>query len=296
MGIGIHALRTIIAMRQGERGGLAVSLGRPEAYLNPGELRRLEADFPEDQRLRRWIQSYKWGQPGDTLFTELLGYDRLDALDASDFEGANIVHDLNEPLPAELSGKYDLAYNGGTLEHVFNLPDALRNFMALVRPGGWIYFSGPSNNLSGHGFYQFSPELIYRVFSPQNGFEPRFIRLVESRLYHAPERTPHPRAYDVVDPASIGGRVNVLGGLPLNVVTLARRSSDILPFEITPQQSDYVASWGRQREKRAASSTRRFARAALAAAPRWLAEAFREFRHRRQSHLHTGRAFKRVDY
>jgi hypothetical protein len=28
----------------------------------------------------------------------------------------------------------------------------------------------PANNQMGHGFYQFSPELFFRVFSQENGY------------------------------------------------------------------------------------------------------------------------------
>ena len=29
----------------------------------------------------------------------------------------------------------------------------------------------PANNFFGHGFYQFTPELFFRIFSAANGFE-----------------------------------------------------------------------------------------------------------------------------
>ena len=48
-------------------------------------------------------------------------------MDASAFEGANFVHDLNNPIPEELHCKYDAVVDGGTLEHVFNVPVAFAN-------------------------------------------------------------------------------------------------------------------------------------------------------------------------
>jgi len=57
--------------------------------------------------------------------------------------------------------------DGGTLEHVFNFPVAIKNAMQMVRAGGRLSLSPPANNYFGHGFYQFSPELFYRVLSAE---------------------------------------------------------------------------------------------------------------------------------
>src|SRR6185295_9992131 len=111
----------------------------------------------------------------DTLYAEplfhALGARKVFALDASAFEGAQVVHDLNLPIGPDLQEKFDLVYDGGTLEHVFNFPVALKNCMQLVRPGGQLILHTVTNNYCGHGFYQFSPELFFRALSPENGFE-----------------------------------------------------------------------------------------------------------------------------
>ena len=66
----------------------------------------------------------------------------------------------------ERAGQFDVVYDGGTLEHVFNFPVALRNAMELLRPGGRLFtIHTCANNLCGHGFYQFSRELFYRTLS-----------------------------------------------------------------------------------------------------------------------------------
>ena len=43
--------------------------------------------------------------------------------------------------------------------------------MEMVKRGGHFIGVTTLNNFCGHGFYQFSPELYYRVFAPGNGFE-----------------------------------------------------------------------------------------------------------------------------
>ena len=50
--------------------------------------------------------------------------------DASAFEGAKFVHNLNQPIGNEFKQRFDLVYDGGTHEHVFNFPVASRaNFL-----------------------------------------------------------------------------------------------------------------------------------------------------------------------
>src|ERR1700738_1241384 len=60
-------------------------------------------------------------------FFSLLGTKEIVAIDVSDYEGAHIVHDMNRPIPDSLISSFDLVLDGGTLEHVFDFPTALRN-------------------------------------------------------------------------------------------------------------------------------------------------------------------------
>ena len=105
----------------------------------------------------------------DSLFKKL-GSNDLDILDYSNYENANVVQDLNKPINDKYKEKYSFVYDGGTLEHVFNFPNAIKNCMDLVKAGGYFCQATVANNLCGHGFYQFSPELYYRIFSEENGF------------------------------------------------------------------------------------------------------------------------------
>ena len=99
----------------------------------------------------------------DVLF-EYLGADSTCAMDASAYEGADILHDLNLPVHGSLFGSFDTVFDGGTLEHVFNFPVAISNVQRMLKNGLFISVNG-ANNFLGHGFYQFSPELMWRAFS-----------------------------------------------------------------------------------------------------------------------------------
>lgn len=91
-------------------------------------------------------------------FFEMLGFGKVSALDYSDYEGADIVFDLNcRELPKEVKGAYDFVINGGTLEHVFDVAQALRNINELAKLDGIIYHIVPLAGWVEHGFYSFSP-------------------------------------------------------------------------------------------------------------------------------------------
>jgi hypothetical protein len=111
------------------------------------------------------LPNYKWGEYADRFFKECLGVSDVNSLDYSSYEGADILHDLNQPVPANLKGRFDAVVEGGSLEHIFHFPIAVANLMQMTKVGGTIFASTVSNNLCGHGFYQFSPELIFRAIS-----------------------------------------------------------------------------------------------------------------------------------
>ena len=68
----------------------------------------------------------------------LLGVDNACFLDHSDYEGADLLFDLNEPLPPELEGTFDLIIDGGTLDNVFNPTQAMMNIARMLRAGGRV--------------------------------------------------------------------------------------------------------------------------------------------------------------
>jgi len=101
----------------------------------------------------------------DTGFAEPgvqnLGREESPSLDASDFEGAEVVHDLNQPLPEQFKGRFDLVYDGGgTLEHVFELSRGIEDCMEMLRTGGQMIVHTGANNWCGHGFYHSVPSFF----------------------------------------------------------------------------------------------------------------------------------------
>jgi SAM-dependent methyltransferase len=77
-------------------------------------------------------------------FFRMFGFQEVHAVDYSEFEGADIIFDLNEELPENLEGTFDYVINGGTLEHVFDVAKAMKSMSGMVKKGGahYAYCSG----------------------------------------------------------------------------------------------------------------------------------------------------------
>lgn len=235
MGLDSELVRLLLeAKRAGVSYRRCLTLGRQHFFPGNTETRALFCEFGIDAN--RFPKVFSEERPRySEPFWEALGAERLESLDASGFEGATVVHDLNQPIPPSLVEAYDAVCDAGTLEHVFHFPVAMRTCMEMVAVGGHLLLFTTANNYFGHGFYQFSPELFYRVLSPVNGY--RVERMV------AVEYGPFRKHYEVADPEAIRRRVNLINSFPVLLFVQAKRVARSLIFERVPQQSDYVAMW-----------------------------------------------------
>jgi len=211
-------------------------IGHQNLFLHPSELREIRSVC------RGALADYKWAEYADRFFIECLGVSEVNTLDYSSYEGADLLYDLNQPIPDELKGRFDTIVEAGSLEHVFNFPVAMANLMQMTKVGGTIFACTVSNNLCGHGFYQFSPELIYRVFTVENGFELGKVLALEAR-YPSIERTSISNAYEVADPALVHSRVGLMTKRPIMLLFDAHKTAERPLFAKTPMQSDYASAW-----------------------------------------------------
>jgi len=182
---------------------------------------------------------------GSLFFSKYLHATYVDEIDASPFEGASIIHDMNYPIPGEYHQQYDFLYDGGTTEHIFDIKQCFANINDLVKPGGCVAISVPANNWLGHGFYQFSPELYYRYFSLMNGFFQTAVFLCENEY-------PTPRFWHVKDPAILKKRIEIINSNRLFLLCIALKGSHVAEPSI-PQQSDYEHIWGKSEKEGTAS-------------------------------------------
>jgi hypothetical protein len=176
----------------------------------------------------------------DNVYTEpflkALGATEVHSIDASSYESATIIHDMNLSIPAELKNQYDTVIDAGTLEHIFNFPKAIKNCMEMLKVNGTFVGISITNNFFGHGFYQFSPELFFRVFSEENGFKIKKLLLAVNE--------PESPWYEIPDPQSIQKRVIFENSKQTFLLILAKKETNKIIFHHIPQQSDYEhLSW-----------------------------------------------------
>lgn len=184
--------------------------------------------YPATLRSRFGIESD--GRFADPVF-RFLGAKLVQSMDVSAFDNPSIVHDLNQTIDSSLLQRFDAVLDGGTLEHVFNFPVAIENCMRMVKVGGRLMIDTGCNGFCGHGFYQFSPDLFWRVLSPENGFT------IERMIVHRVGA--YSKWFDVADPDEIKARVELVSLLPMQLLIQARRDAVAQIFKKPPQQGDY---------------------------------------------------------
>lgn len=168
-----------------------------------------------------------------------LGFLDVQSLDVSSYEFSSIVHDLNKPIPDEFKGKYDFVFDGGTIEHIFDIRMALENITHLLAEDGVVIHSSPMHNYVDHGFYSFSPTLFMDYYLV-NKWE------IESCSIHEQQRDGRVSwkwfKYEtgILDDLTYGGFNSSIWGIWF----IARKTSETTVGE-TPQQGYYsrMRSW-----------------------------------------------------
>ena len=233
MGISINFARMLLqSFRQEGNFESTLMIGRLAFHLQKHRLEKamLKAGLPPAVA----ADSVKDLSPD--AFLRALGARTIDSVDVSDYQDCSIVHDMNTPLPAACHRKYSAVLEGGTIEHVFNVAQAMQNCMDAVAMGGRLYIWQMGGNNAGHGFFSFSPEFFYRALEEKYGFT------VELMLMH--EYTRPDRIYKIKDSKEALGNVNITTDYGTNILVQARRTGegDSL-MRSHPQQFSYTKKW-----------------------------------------------------
>lgn len=193
MGLAIPALRFLIREhRRRPFTGPILTLGRQNVHATYDQvcaLLRSEGVTPQElppqqsriTNIATWKRGIKACSTSDVAFFWSLANLEVFALDVSDWEGADYIWDINQPIPAALERRFGLIVDGGMLEHVFDVKEAFRNVSRMLMPGGRVIHMSPGSNYVEHGFYQFSPTLFYDYYRA-NGFEDLRCFIVERNL------------------------------------------------------------------------------------------------------------------
>src|SRR5208282_438429 len=184
MGLGSSTVEAIVREHSYKaiRGDVLL-IGRQTVYLSPQEyvdiLRQHGVDPAKEQLEQMTIDRQTIDRrtiaitPGKELISDrsifhVLGVEHVRALDHSDYEGAEVLHNLNKPLPKELESIADFIVDGSTLDNVFDPALALRNLSKLLRPGGRLLLVNMLSN--HHEPYTIPSALWYLDYFVMNGF------------------------------------------------------------------------------------------------------------------------------
>lgn len=220
MGIDYHGLRLLQYGAMKAPFGATATIGRQNIHISDSAL----------QNALRLSVNKRYGPFCEELLIENFGASSVQSFDASDYEKASILHDFNSPIVHE--DRYDTVIDLGTLEHIFDVAVALKNMAAICRTGGRIIHALPANNYNGHGFWQFSPELFFSLYSPSNGFS-------ETEVFIA-ELVDEQHWWKADIPKN-GMRVEYTSPYRSYILVLTRKLG--VETRQNVQQSDYMMNW-----------------------------------------------------
>lgn len=227
MGIDITSLEAIIlSLKNTNLRGNALTLARQGIHIN-------QSTFNQIFSLHNIsLSNNAHSSYCETMFKEL-GFDNVASIDCSPYENATIIHDMNKPLPENIA-KYDYIYDGGTIEHIFNIAQVCENIINFLNVGGVFCSVTCNNNFSGHGIYQFSPEFFMSAFSEEYGMEILSLHIAQVGTLYC----------DWIDVKSYGNGRNETkfdNTNPVYIIAIARKISEGRKSLIhdSPQQYSY---------------------------------------------------------
>jgi SAM-dependent methyltransferase len=257
MGLAISAL-CFLAREHRRRpfSGSILTLGRQGVLATLDDARRiiraegltpakLPPAFPTLTTIPQWQHGALRRTISDAAFFRLLGLSDTQALDVSDYERAEIIHDLNRPVPPALHGRFSLIIDGGTLEHVFDVRQALTNIALMLAPGGRVIHISPANNYTNHGFYQLSPTLYFDYYAANRFSDLRgFIAEQDTYLYDR-------RPWELFELSAEAGRLTSPN--PLMLLFIAEKTA-ASTADAVPTQAFYTQTFRRSSGERVSRS------------------------------------------
>lgn len=235
MGLDSSSIKFILYTKScGVKFSRIATIGRQYLYVDSLEFKEILSNFNYKIDNKDLELIYQENNGYAESFFRHIGAEVTDSFDFSNYEGATQIHDMNSAIPSSYKEKYDVVIDGGALEHIFNFPVAVKNCMEMIKVGGYYLSITPANNFMGHGFYQFSPELLFRIFTKENGYE-----VIQLFVFE----TARPQWFLVKDPYEVKQRVTLENEFPLYILMFAKRVANVEIFKNTPQQSDYSLIW-----------------------------------------------------
>lgn len=161
----LTAVKILQACRTFELGGAAFCLGDQKSLIGEEWAKTVR------ERIRAGEDFSDVPDRGDLIkpedFFTLCGFSSFADID---YNGqAKITLDWGLKLPREMHGQADLLFDGGCIEHIPNIYQAMCNNMLFLKKGG-VLLEGVPAACFGESYYNIDP-LLFRDFYGANGFE-----------------------------------------------------------------------------------------------------------------------------
>lgn len=149
---------------------------------------------------------------------------------AIDFGGTekSLKLDLNQPIT--LGQEFDVVYNGGTAEHVFNVWQFFKTVHDHTASGGVMIHGAPFTGWIDHGFFNFNPTFFWDL-AAANGYIVQlflYTELTPLKIIRIPQR-------EQLEEMAKDGQI----GTNSNIYAVFKKPDDSRPFVI-PQQGYYA--------------------------------------------------------
>jgi hypothetical protein len=218
MGIDVHAFNFLRMQASASPLGSVLTIGRQSLGISQEYIHKnFDAGF---------ISNDSYCEP----LLMALGALDVASLDFSDYEGATFIGDLNKDL--NIGRQFDCVIDSGSLEHVFDIATAFRNLKNACCVGGRIIHILPVNNLNGHGFWQFSSDLMYSLYRECNGF-------TDTKVYYA--SSIDDRFWYEMPRSNPGQRLEVVSVEPLILLSITVKKFEV--DSLTVVQPFYERAW-----------------------------------------------------
>ena len=155
--------------------GDVLFIGRQTVFLDEHSLERLLRKHGLTNQTKDPIEydSETVGAQGSRYITDrylmkALGVPNVKFMDVTDYEGADIIHDLGYPIDERYHNSFDFIYNGGCLDNMFNPGVALMSLSKMLRPGGRVVCMESASSWNGP-YLMYSPGWFHDYYVA-NGF------------------------------------------------------------------------------------------------------------------------------
>lgn len=199
-----------------------------------------QANYLSKEYIKKYFKNIKTNNFSEFIWT-YFKVKKIESIDFSIYESPTYIHDMNLEIKKEYYNKFDTIYDWWSTEHVYNIPIAFSNYINMLKLNWTYIWVLPWNNLCNHGFYQFSPDFFYSLFSIENWFKTRVYVKIKNNWFLIKDL----RDFDYPIHFNLS-----LGKKEANLFIIAKKISNKTNADFIPYQTIYSSHLWEKKELR----------------------------------------------